>query len=207
MHCPVRRPVRPPHGIAPQWHATFFTDVDRLPIVIEMIVADTAEEREEALSRLLPLQRADFQGLFEVMAPNPVTIRLLDPPIHEFLPAEEQLEREITDLRHLAEVTRGMTVLAGAMSLIHASETAEQVRNSVAAYDMSPIEFLDHRGRRPDHDHHRSAHNRWRDLHGRTDPGEEELCDQVHGDPRTRQDDQVRLLELLANSHAGRKEA
>ncbi len=101
-----------------------FNDVDRLPIVIEMIVADTAEEREEALSRLLPLQRADFQGLFEVMAPNPVTIRLLDPPIHEFLPAEEQLEREITDLRHLAEVTRGMTVLAGAMSLIHASETA-----------------------------------------------------------------------------------
>jgi pyruvate,orthophosphate dikinase len=101
-----------------------FNDVDRLPIVIEMIVADTAEEREEALSRLLPLQRADFQGLFEVMAPNPVTIRLLDPPIHEFLPAEEQLEREIADLRHLAEVTRGMTVLAGAMALIHASETA-----------------------------------------------------------------------------------
>jgi pyruvate,orthophosphate dikinase len=101
-----------------------FNDVDRLPIVIEMIVAETAEEREEALNRLLPLQRADFQGLFEVMAPNPVTIRLLDPPIHEFLPAEEQLEREIADLRRLVEVTRGVTVLAGAMSLIHAPETS-----------------------------------------------------------------------------------
>ena len=100
-----------------------FNDVDRLPIVIEMIVAETPEAREEALERLLPLQRADFQGLFEVMAPYPVTIRLLDPPIHEFLPAEQTLEREIADLRDLANVTRGMTALAGAMSLIHASET------------------------------------------------------------------------------------
>ena len=100
-----------------------FNDVDRLPIVIEMIVAETPEAREEALDRLLPLQRADFQGLFEVMAPYPVTIRLLDPPIHEFLPAEQTLEREIADLRDLANVTRGMTALAGAMSLIHASDT------------------------------------------------------------------------------------
>ncbi len=100
-----------------------FNDVDRLPIVIEMIVAETPDAREEALERLLPLQRADFQGLFEVMAPYPVTIRLLDPPIHEFLPAEQTLERELSDLRHLADVTRGMTVLAGAMSLIHAPDT------------------------------------------------------------------------------------
>jgi pyruvate, orthophosphate dikinase len=100
-----------------------FNDVDRLPIVIEMIVAETPDAREEALERLLPLQRADFQGLFEVMSPYPVTIRLLDPPIHEFLPAEQTLERELSDLRHLADVTRGMTVLAGAMSLIHAADT------------------------------------------------------------------------------------
>ena len=99
-----------------------FNDVDRLPIVIEMIVAETPEAREEALGRLLPLQRADFQGLFEVMAPNPVTIRLLDPPIHEFLPSEQQLEREIADLYHLANVTRGLTVLGGAMTLIHATD-------------------------------------------------------------------------------------
>ena len=109
-----------------------FNDVDRLPIVIEMIVAETPEAREEALERLLPLQRADFQGLFEVMAPYPVTIRLLDPPIHEFLPAEQTLEREIADLRDLANVTRGMTVLAGAMSLIHASETDPRRRRRAA---------------------------------------------------------------------------
>ena len=63
---------------------------DRLPIVIEMIVADTQEERQEALDRLLPLQRKDFKALFEVMSPYPVTIRLLDPPIHEFLPNEQR---------------------------------------------------------------------------------------------------------------------
>jgi pyruvate,orthophosphate dikinase len=97
-----------------------FNDPERLPIVIEMIVADTPEQRQEALDKLLPLQRADFRELFEVMSPNPVTIRLLDPPIHEFLPDEHQLERELQALRSLGETTRGMAVLSGAMSLIHA---------------------------------------------------------------------------------------
>ncbi len=103
-----------------------FNDTARLPIVIEMIVADTLEKRQEALDSLLPLQREDFRQLFEVMAPNPVTIRLLDPPIHEFLPDEHQLEQDISDLRALAETTRGMTALAGSMGLLH---TAEQTRH------------------------------------------------------------------------------
>ncbi|NEX21956.1 pyruvate, phosphate dikinase [Thiorhodococcus mannitoliphagus] len=100
-----------------------FNDVERLPIVIEMIVADTPEQRQLALDKLLPLQRTDFRDLFEVMSPNPVTIRLLDPPIHEFLPDEHVLERELSELRVLAQNARGVTVLAGAMGLLHASET------------------------------------------------------------------------------------
>ena len=108
-----------------------FNDPERLPIVIEMIVADTAEERQAALDKLLPLQRADFKELFEVMSPNPVTIRLLDPPIHEFLPDEHQLERELVSLRSLGEVTRGMQVLSGAMGLIHAPKSQRVEIDSV----------------------------------------------------------------------------
>jgi len=99
-----------------------FNAVDRLPIVIEMIVAETLEQRQEALDRLLPLQRSDFKELFQVMAPNPVTIRLLDPPIHEFLPDAHQLERDIAALKSLADSARGMTVLGGTLSLLHAPE-------------------------------------------------------------------------------------
>jgi pyruvate, orthophosphate dikinase len=54
----------------------------------EMIVADTTEERRKALAKLLPLQRADFRGIFEAMGPRPVTIRTIDPPLHEFLPKD-----------------------------------------------------------------------------------------------------------------------
>ena len=70
------------------------------------------------------MQRQDFRELFEVMAPNPVTIRLLDPPIHEFLPDEHQLEQDLADLRALAGATRGMTALAGSMGLLHTPEQA-----------------------------------------------------------------------------------
>ena len=62
----------------------------RLEIVREMILAADEEERREALDRLLPMQQADFEGIFEAMAGLPVTIRLLDPPLHEFLPALDQ---------------------------------------------------------------------------------------------------------------------
>ena len=63
---------------------------DRLPVVQEMILADTETGRRAALDRLLPFQQSDFEGIFEAMAGLPVTIRLLDPPLHEFLPSEEQ---------------------------------------------------------------------------------------------------------------------
>ncbi|MBI5489241.1 MAG: pyruvate, phosphate dikinase [Deltaproteobacteria bacterium] len=61
----------------------------------EMILADTTEERQKALDKLLPLQRADFTGIFLAMGPRPVTIRTLDPPLHEFLPHEEKATAEV----------------------------------------------------------------------------------------------------------------
>jgi pyruvate, orthophosphate dikinase len=65
---------------------------DRLPVVREMIMARGEEERRAALERLLPYQQSDFEGIFEAMAGLPVTIRLLDPPLHEFLPSLEEAE-------------------------------------------------------------------------------------------------------------------
>ncbi len=75
---------------------------DRLPIVRAMILAATDDERAAALARLLPLQQGDFEGLFEAMGRLPVTIRLLDPPLHEFLPALEEVQDEKTRERVLA---------------------------------------------------------------------------------------------------------
>jgi pyruvate,orthophosphate dikinase len=81
-----------------------FMAEERLPIVREMILAGSEEERRVALDRLLPMQQADFEGIFEAMAGFPVTIRLLDPPLHEFLPAPDEatsdaMRRRIEQLR------------------------------------------------------------------------------------------------------------
>jgi pyruvate,orthophosphate dikinase len=83
-------------GLARTEH--MFFGEERLPIVQEMILARTPKERREALSRLLPFQRNDFLGIFEVMQGLPVTIRLIDPPLHEFLPRYEELLREVITL-------------------------------------------------------------------------------------------------------------
>ena len=88
-----------------------FNAVDRLPLVIDMIVADTPEQRQAALDLLLPIQRADFKEVFKTMSPRPVTVRLLDPPIHEFLPSEQQLIDELEQLRHLRLSVQGMEVV------------------------------------------------------------------------------------------------
>src|SRR5213593_4604812 len=76
----------------------FFAE-ERLPHVQKMILSDTEPERREHLNKLLPFQRADFEGLFRAMDGLPVTIRLLDPPLHEFLPKREELMVEIAVLR------------------------------------------------------------------------------------------------------------
>ncbi len=76
-----------------------FMAPDRLPIVREMIMAAGAKERSGALEKLLPMQQGDFEGIFEAMQGLPVTIRLLDPPLHEFLPDYTELMVEIERLR------------------------------------------------------------------------------------------------------------
>ena len=100
-----------------------FNASDRLPIVIDMILAASEEERKGALDRLLPIQRSDFVQLFTEMAPNPVTVRLLDPPMHEFLPTEHDLLEQIEDLNTYRKIVRGrQTAIA---SLDHAVELPE----------------------------------------------------------------------------------
>jgi len=74
-----------------------FFDADRIDIVRRMIMAETTEERKEALNELLPIQRKDFFEIFEEMGGLPVTVRLLDPPLHEFLPQEEKDQRDLSE--------------------------------------------------------------------------------------------------------------
>jgi pyruvate,orthophosphate dikinase len=97
-----------------------FFEPQRLPIVQRMILAPTSAERTAALDELLPYQRSDFDGLFEAMNGHPVIIRLIDPPLHEFMPSEEALLEEVVTMRvkgetsglaekeHLLEAVRGM---------------------------------------------------------------------------------------------------
>ena len=74
-----------------------FFEENRIPAISRMIVADTESERREALDALLPYQKNDFKGIYEVMKENPVTIRLLDPPLHEFLPHTDAEIRSLAD--------------------------------------------------------------------------------------------------------------
>ena len=80
-----------------------FFEGDRIDAFREMICSDTVEEREAALEKILPVQQGDFEGLFEALEGNPVTIRFLDPPLHEFVPTEEE------DIKKLADA-QGKTV-------------------------------------------------------------------------------------------------
>jgi pyruvate,orthophosphate dikinase len=76
-----------------------FFETERLPIVQKMILAKSAEERKTELDKILPFQRGDFDGLFRAMDGLPVTIRLIDPPMHEFLPSQTSLLEEVVTLR------------------------------------------------------------------------------------------------------------
>jgi len=108
----------------------FFAE-DRLPIVREMILAQSKEERQEALNKLLPMQRNDFKAIFKVMKGNPVTIRLLDPPLHEFLPSHDELL-----VKHALEKERGKEKAA--------AKTASLLQRVAALKEMNPM--LGHRG-------------------------------------------------------------
>ena len=84
-------------GLARTEH--MFFEKERLPFIKEMILSETGEERRKALNKLLPFQKKDFYGLFKEMKGHPVTIRTLDPPLHEFLPRKEDLMVETAILR------------------------------------------------------------------------------------------------------------
>ena len=99
-------------GLARTEHM-FFKE-DRIPVVREMILAATREERLAALKKILPMQRGDFVGVFRAMNGKPVTIRLLDPPLHEFLPKEE------AEIRSTAEVLkRSVDEIRAASTALH----------------------------------------------------------------------------------------
>ena len=114
-----------------------FNAADRLPIVIDMIVAETPEDRRAAIDRLLPIQRADFIGLFRAMSPHPVTIRLLDPPIHEFLPTERQLEEDLARLHDLRRAARGLEVL------VESARTLADARATSAVAELPDTRAID----------------------------------------------------------------
>ncbi len=91
-----------------------FFDGDRIKAIREMIVSKTVEQREKALAKLLPMQRGDFEKIYEAMHGLPVTIRYLDPPLHEFLPTEEE------DIIALAnEMNMGIADLKAVISNLH----------------------------------------------------------------------------------------
>ncbi len=94
-----------------------FMDPDRLPWVQKMIIAGTKEARKEALDKLLPMQYQDFYGMFKALGEKPLTIRLLDPPLHEFLPSKEELIAEVAAKKALkqdyAEEQALLTIVEG----------------------------------------------------------------------------------------------
>lgn len=110
-----------------------FMEADRVPIVQSMILAENEEERHIALEKLLPMQQGDFEGIFRAMNGLPVTIRLLDPPLHEFLPNIEDLVIEITKLQMTLDADR---------KLLHDKETLLRKVRSLAEFNP----MLGHRG-------------------------------------------------------------
>jgi pyruvate,orthophosphate dikinase len=112
-----------------------FMAEDRLPLVREMIMASDERSRREALEKLLPLQQSDFEGIFEAMAGLPVTIRLLDPPLHEFLPSLDEAtdERMRKRIRALQESNPMLGTRGCRLGLMYPEIYEMQVRAIVRA--------------------------------------------------------------------------
>jgi pyruvate,orthophosphate dikinase len=98
-----------------------FNAPDRLPIVREMILAGTKERRAEAIAKLLPMQRSDLKEILRVMTGLPVTIRLLDPPLHEFLPSAEELAEELRKLKEFETTFSTMENISDTMKFLDPS--------------------------------------------------------------------------------------
>jgi pyruvate,orthophosphate dikinase len=99
-----------------------FFETDRLAIVQRMILAQSVTERNEAIAELLPLQRSDFSGLFRAMAGLPVIIRLIDPPLHEFLPAHDELIQDLADLKMRLQHYKTMSEIDDALEQIQVKQ-------------------------------------------------------------------------------------
>ncbi len=114
----------------------FFGD-ERLPVMREMIMASDEPGRRSALARLLPFQQSDFEGILRAMSGHPVTIRLLDPPLHEFLPSLEELgpgqERIATRVRALREVNPMLGTRGARLGILYPEIYEMQVRAIVRA--------------------------------------------------------------------------
>ncbi len=112
-----------------------FMAEDRLPLVRAMIMASNDAERGEVLAKLLPLQQSDFEGIFEAMAGLPVTIRLLDPPLHEFLPPLEEAETPemAARIRSLTEANPMLGTRGCRLGLLYPEVYAMQVRAIIRA--------------------------------------------------------------------------
>jgi pyruvate,orthophosphate dikinase len=95
-----------------------FNAMDRLPLVREMILAETREKREEFIAKLLPMQKADFKAILKAMEGLPVTVRLLDPPLHEFLPTTEELTEQLHALKSLAVILENGDRITEAMRFL-----------------------------------------------------------------------------------------
>ncbi len=122
-----------------------FNAGDRIGLFQEMVLADKVEERLAALERLLPLQKNDFKEIFRIMQGYPVTIRLLDPPLHEFLPSEEAVERDIDVLQKCQIALENVCKLPEVLSSIDPSLAPvltedEHVLNNLANLQSSELE-------------------------------------------------------------------
>ncbi len=110
-----------------------FFEPERLPIVQRMILAESSAERTMALNELLPTQRKDFDGLFEAMDGYPVIIRLIDPPLHEFMPSEEALLEEVITMRVKGDPSTGSGQAAGL------AEKEKLLKSIQAMHESNPM--------------------------------------------------------------------
>jgi len=114
-----------------------FFETERLPIVQRMIMTRSVSDRNEAIDQLLPLQRGDFEGLFRVMDGLPVIVRLIDPPLHEFLPSFEELVEELADLKVRLQHFTTMAEIDATLAKINIKQ--EYLNRVVSLKEMNPM--------------------------------------------------------------------
>ncbi|MCA9953621.1 MAG: pyruvate, phosphate dikinase [Anaerolineales bacterium] len=114
-----------------------FFEAERMPIVQKMIMAKHAIDRKDALDQLLPLQRGDFEGLFRAMDGLPVIIRLIDPPLHEFLPSFEELVQDLADLKVRTQHYHTLSEIDAALAEIRVKQ--DYLERVEALREMNPM--------------------------------------------------------------------